>query len=150
MKYTDKNQLIRDWYTALKSGKYRQFKDGGLRAGINSDDYSYCCLGVLANIGETRDVCKSGGWLWENGDIYPLFKTMDLTLRVPLSLQHKTKGNSCAWASVLNDTYKLTFDEIAECVKETWPEAFTETLASLTRELGPCDGSCCGPNGCSV
>ncbi len=34
-------------------------------------------------------------------------------------------GESCC-ASSLNDDYGFTFAEIAECVKETWPEAFTE------------------------
>lgn len=37
------------WIDALRSGKYKQGK-GNLKKHIVNDEYSYCCLGVLADI----------------------------------------------------------------------------------------------------
>lgn len=147
MKYTDKNQLIRDWYAALKSGKYKQ----GHKT-MRKDDV-FCCLGVITDIAEIEPKYKTGAYPWDAGIVASLID-YNPYLRIPSFLKHRVSDFESRPAAVLNDDYRFTFDEIADCIRATWPEAFAsepkENLASLMRELGTDDSQCCGPNGCSA
>lgn len=47
------------WVKALRSGKYKQ-GTGYLRGNSHTEGYSYCCLGVLAEIEGHGDKIKTG------------------------------------------------------------------------------------------
>ena len=127
-----KNELIRKWDAALRSGKYRQER-GGLRYNHPSDGSKFCCLGVL---------CDAAGEQWEDTGHGNARVDADGTnpyLFLPRSLSDiigacnpdlvVTEGENMglrttARATELNDTHGMSFVEIADCIRRTWPEAF--------------------------
>ena len=73
---------------------------------------------------------------WE---VKPLDNPEDPILKIPDELQHRTRYDIpkdeeedftvgvSQNATNLNDVYAFTFQEIAQCVKHTWPELFEES-----------------------
>lgn len=128
---------IRKWYHALLSGNYTQ-----VRGRLCTPD-GKCCLGVyLEEVGggkwvkvpETTTLLRyedaTGAHhsysLPLDGD--NIFRASDPSLKIPVDLRGKAVGSETALATELNDDYNFTFQEIAACIKETWPEAFEEEL----------------------
>lgn len=100
---------LRDkWVAALRSGKYKQ-TTGALYGGTGNIDtdgereYGYCCLGVLCDIAfpHTRDS-------WEYS------ATLTDTEKGRVGLEQKDHEHCIA----MNDTYKNTFDQIADWIEE--------------------------------
>ena len=126
----NKNDLIRKWDAALRSGEYRQGR-GGLRYNHPSDGSKFCCLGVL---------CDVAGEQWEDtgcGATRVASSGIDSRLFLPWSLskiignddpdlvtEGENIGRRRSRATELNDTYGMSFEQIADCIRRTWPEAF--------------------------
>lgn len=117
-------QLIRDWHDALRSGEYRQ----GLRQLYDTKSGAHCCLGVLCEVAgyRRREQRYAGKSLLlppklarTLGGSYPI-------LVVPARLKKKSGNHGHVDAARLNDTFKFTFKQIAQCVKATWPEAWQD------------------------
>lgn len=103
-----RNPLLTTWAEALRSGDYKQ----GTDTLFNRDNNTYCCLGVLCNVGIPK--------------YSPSYQSM------PTSTEWKNLGiipGSCFSNVVgpngyllgfheLNDTWDLTFEEIADIVDE--------------------------------
>lgn len=134
---------IRSWHDALISGRYQQTL-GRLRrttskSAVLDGDYpaGHCCLGVVC------DLADPGGW--EEGPKEYIHRNMqnnelsdvamdwlgvsssDPVLKVPKDIREADggyTGQTCN-AITLNDEYRLSFVDIAACIRETWPKAFT-------------------------
>jgi hypothetical protein len=122
-------QSISEWVKALRSGEYKQ-RDGSL-VSVTAEGSSYCCLGVYGVLnGAEADAYTLG-----IGD-----KTYSSLLpeeMLPMAAQ--------GFFATLNDTYRLTFEQIAEVVDATpnwwfasddmwsvkWTEGFTAALDVL-------------------
>lgn len=130
---------VRKWHDALLSGKYYQ-GSGELR----SSESHFCCLGVLCDVLEPSRWSRTdleGEILYQHrgGDSQapsPLLMNesgipidgkfgRSVILRVPESLR-ALQGELAEWTPAirLNDTWRFSFAEIAECIRFTWPEAF--------------------------
>lgn len=127
--YIDKYELIRKWYAALMSGDYKQ-----IRRRLQGDG-GYCCLGVLCHVAgyEDADGYKDeiAGQIGNLPSLLALhFDDDDPNLTIPahilksMPVDHPSVYSSRASAAILNDSGKYSFEQIAACVKATWPEAF--------------------------
>lgn len=102
------------WLTAFRSGKYKQ----GRRVLRGSKDH-YCCLGVLCDVANPEGWEKddTNAWCNEGVDYLPSDKVIDMT-----GFNHSHDfiryNGEPHEIFVLNDTYKLSFDEIADLIEE--------------------------------
>lgn len=125
---------VRKWYDALLTTSHPQ------AVGVLREGDGRCCLGIYleeCTVGKWESVEVNGtdNYYWQvKGDTtshkYDLpaseFGDSDPVLKIPSRLLEKADATE-ERASELNDTHDFTFAEIAECVKETWPEAFEES-----------------------
>ena len=120
----NRNDLIRKWDAALRSGGYRQGR-GSLRRNHPPDAPKFSCLGVL---------CDVAGVGWENDARYGRVDAdgAEPYYSLPWSLSdvigavnpRLETGGRRIRATALNDHYGLSFTQIADCIRRTWPEAF--------------------------
>lgn len=134
----EQKDLLKRWVKALRSGKYKQTRD------VLHDSEGFCCLGVLCDV-LNEDV--QGQWRWgENGQDFlvaggasstdlpfPIvekygLKTSEVTFHVTDEMRAKLPTKLAHAPSILtfirlNDTYNLTFDEIADLI-EMDPDIF--------------------------
>ncbi len=127
----DRNTFIREWYNDLVSGKYRQSR---FQLGDNG---GYCCLGIACLTGQRLGI-KEAEWGINRQletDSYPKgwfssligsAATVGVLLTIPQYKRGRVEEQQYANAASLNDRYQFTFKEIAECIKYTYPDAFTE------------------------
>lgn len=100
-------QVAEEWANDLDSGKYDQTSGGMVCNG------AFCCLGVLerrtlVRLGfNTQDTDQKTFYPAANGWVVDLFGTPNVRLM----------DNT---ASYLNDTAKLTFPKIAECIRQQY------------------------------
>lgn len=110
MKPNKKN--IKKWVEALESGKYLQGM-AQLRT-PRTESYSgkteYCCLGVAASV---------GGFTIKDEKLLPPRVQKWLGIEEKNPKLEKSNGRS-SYASDLNDVYRLTFPEIAQCIRRTY------------------------------
>lgn len=102
------------WHDALLSGKYEQ--GSGM---LKNENEEYCCLGVLCVVADSP--FEGDEWYldddhWEN---------YSPELKVPKHLQKSNMTEDDA--SSLNDNWELSFDQIAQCIRHTYPAQFEET-----------------------
>jgi len=125
----NQKRSIRRWHDALISGQYEQH----YQSLANASATAFCCLGVLCSVEgyrfhpdpEGAYIQTAGGRedkslpysLAVDGRCYPV-------LKIPAHLRHD--GLERESAITLNDEYEFTFAELAECIRETWPEAWEE------------------------
>lgn len=69
----DRDEFIREWITALRSGDYRQGTGALIRRG-HDHDRLHCCLGVACDILAKREI---EGYYWKNYDAGGIFMTPD-------------------------------------------------------------------------
>lgn len=120
---------IKSWHDDLLYGGHIQAKGK-----LETADGGFCCLGrtcVLA--GCRRRLSWSGRIQYDDNSVSLPQRAMDWlgvddsspVLKIPTHLQHKkppSRHEETAYR--LNDSFNFTFPEIAECIRETWPEAF--------------------------
>lgn len=93
------------WVHALESGDYKQGRSNMYK---RSEDV-YCCLGVLSKInGKKEDEIENRAYPYE-------FEFCGCGDHSPLT----------AFAT-LNDKHKLTFDQIAQVIRDACPELFED------------------------
>lgn len=158
-KLTQKQKnFIRAWERKLRTGGMRQ-TTGALCLITDGKNrhHAYCCLGVACSVahrefGDKRfklNRREGFGYRLVVGESYDglppgtlkeylpdededKYHSVNPTLRIPKSLQHKTydpddeysSPRTEAEATELNDAYDFTFKEIAACIRETWPTLF--------------------------
>jgi hypothetical protein len=102
-----KQEIAKQWCEALRSGKYKQGK-GALRCGD-----SFCCLGVLCDIGnlpDWRERCTLPKHIRE----WSGMQSKDGTYRYD--------HNHTATLAWLNDEESKTFAEIADIIEKNWED----------------------------
>lgn len=121
---------IRTWHDKLLADEYVQTA-GTLRADSESKDgqYEHCCLGVACDLAaphrwNDHDHDGNESVLSDPAMRWLGVEDRNPKLLIPEHLRRIAGGRDEAPATFLNDTYAFTFTEIAECIKETWPEAF--------------------------
>ena len=127
----NKENMIK-WAEALESGKYNQC-DGALRQ-KEDNKYRYCCLGVAEVLAGSEFNSNNSITYFndmgheENEEEYlsPAGKEwlgvdeQNPDLRVPSMLYDDDMCESeYIAASILNDSYEFTFEEIAKCIRHT-------------------------------
>jgi hypothetical protein len=92
------------WVEALRSGKYKQGREV-----LRNGDNEFCCLGVLADV---------NGQQWsETPEEYGRGTRYRLIYGGSVAIYSVAGMNWGPYAS-LNDTEKMTFDEIADWIEE--------------------------------
>ena len=115
--------VLKKWVAALRSGQYKQ----GTYALRKKDD-TYCCLGVLCDI-----VKKDLNLDWVEGKSYPKIYSIEgmegmLPKKIVEYVDLATCDPSLFYGGLLsnithlNDNFKLTFPQLADCIEATWPE----------------------------
>jgi hypothetical protein len=143
--------LIRGWEAWLRDPNHKQAQGVLHVKDRDSGEDKYCCLGGLCEVvmqldpdykGETWKTVEDRPLVYEFlGEAslipYQLVRKYELAfgsnpdLNIPEHLTQKAgwiparNYKPYRSATELNDNYNFTFDEIAECVRETWPLAFT-------------------------
>lgn len=114
-----REELLKKWVDALRSGKYKQGAGGLLRPNAE-----YCCLGVLC------DVSGMGQWVEELGhDTRRSYRLPDRTAAVYIAPPgvaelvgfDKSQQEELAY---LNDSGNATFEDIANRIEASFPEVF--------------------------
>lgn len=129
-----KTQIKRNrkaWLEALRSGKFRQ-----ARGQLKSRNGSYCCLGVLCEVAEVPKVYEYGEYQYgdTNSSDYRAASSTSLPLQAMewLGVTHDTPrlaqpvlikdkyGDEHEEDNLieLNDTYKWSFEQIADAVEK--------------------------------
>ena len=102
-----------EWVKRLRSGEYPQGKKC-----LNDGDLSYCCLGVLCEIGvEKGDLIKTTG---PTRSYRYTTRDSASTIQLPTSFK-QIVGLDCHIETALmelNDTHGKTFNEIADFIEE--------------------------------
>lgn len=102
-----KKSVADKWINALRSGEYRQ----GFGLLHNTNNNTYCCLGVLCAIGEAKPYSTSEvvehGFNLKNGHGY--IASLDISL---------THLNDF----IVDGLEKFTFDEIADIIQINYKE----------------------------
>ena len=123
----EKNILIRRWESALRSGDYRQGV-GCLRHETAAGPV-HCCLGVLCEVaGEQWEQPTKRGTVGLAAIATDQYGTLPWSLAVrlgtgPIPTLITIEGEA-KLATVLNDNFRLSFEQIADCIRRTWPAAF--------------------------
>lgn len=132
-------QNIKAWHDALISGQYQQATQV-LRHQVHSFDestgehtgsvaVSYCCLGVACQLTNPSEEAWSeeheqGEMLSWSARQWLGINDSDPVLTIPAHLRHLVDGEEESLAHHLNDNAQFSFNQIAACIRETWPEAF--------------------------
>ena len=108
-------KVIKDWVDALRSGEYSQCQ------GQLTDGNNYCCLGVLCEIlNKTNPDIITKSDISYNHCTFTLpnavVEFVGLSSSNP-SIKYQTEDRSL---SSLNDRYKLTFNQIADLIEESF------------------------------
>ena len=142
--------MMLEWAAALESGEYKQGQGKLHNLAENSHDVvSSCCLGVACLIFADRvDIVREGdSWLWsdhgstEHALPTPLYELMygsmgskqvrlQGRLRIPDHLLEEHDLNDLTRAidpAFLNDSFRCSFEEIAECIRYTVEKYLEET-----------------------
>lgn len=114
-------EIKEKWITALTSGEYKQGK-GYMRVGDANGGYKYCCLGVLT------DLCMKEDPAFDTFRYNTHSQTLCTHVRDWAGLSEadpfvQLKGGDpdrVMLISVFNDRKGVTFDEIAETIKENF------------------------------
>ena len=119
-------ELKAKWLTALRSGEYLQ-GEGRL---FNSQDTSYCCLGVLCDVsgvGQWDDRAyyvvedDSSGWLLPNDMALDIFGATTMHgeeyANQDGTLPFKEREGLTVTLTALNDSGEFTFDQIADVIE---------------------------------
>lgn len=123
-------EAIREWEAALRSGEFKQVR-GALKK--KSAEDTYCCLGVACNLYMRHHPEQ---YTWEDTDlrakdgayamgIMPTEISKWLT-GSPDGNPMLVAGKETFVAAFLNDDMGYTFEQIADAIRLTWPEAFEE------------------------
>jgi hypothetical protein len=120
---------IKIWHDALLSGQYPQGSGTLLRDG------RYCCLGVATHEAIKHGV--TGLRVGDDGDggfvrvttNYTETDTLPPEVKEWLGVDRSdpelvTEAEGSVSASSLNDEWLISFEEIAACIRATWPDAF--------------------------
>jgi hypothetical protein len=145
------NEVIRAWDEWLRDPSHKQ-GPGALRREFDYETL-FCCLGGLCEVVKAlapegfrnidwEPVREQGGkWSFDGttGTLpssvvrYAGVEYSNPSLVVPSQLIAKATapGDHIGYeatrsAAALNDNYHFTFEEIADCIRATYPEAFTE------------------------
>ena len=130
---TVNKELVKKWVEALRSGKYKQ----GRKALRNKND-EFCCLGVLCDIskkdlGIDWEPEESGIYVMEkNGGLLPdrvweyIGRKATTDYKVQISITNpklpdfiaKNYPSGYLYLVTLNDTYGLSFEQIADIIEE--------------------------------
>lgn len=114
---------VRNWVTALRSGKYAQCT-GALYRVKGEKGQAYCCLGVACELEPDlvmKDEVGKYGWLDDEGR-----RRWDLgTLPDPLrelypTVFSMTEGGKQFSVIALNDSYGLSFEQIADVLESVF------------------------------
>jgi hypothetical protein len=123
---------IKIWHDGLLSGRFPQGHGTLVQGG------TYCCLGVASVMAiesgmpglRMIDDDNNHGFRRIQAD-YLESDTLPREVRDWLGItasdpQLLTNGDGHVSASSLNDEYVMPFEDIAACIRRTWPDAFTE------------------------
>jgi hypothetical protein len=106
-------ELKKQWVEALRSGNYKQCTEQ-LRDGNPEEGFSYCCLGVLA------DLLPDAEWAWDNSiDFTPppdksAFTTTNFDSELPVWLFPRLEQQDLI---VMNDDMGESFATIADYIE---------------------------------
>lgn len=111
-----KEEYVKPWVDALRSGKYKQYKGGALKSPDHAfNESSYCCLGVLCDIlGEP--VPKISAFEYKH------YLPAAIVLKVGLfnsSGGHRDWDDVTKSLSYINDKY-ADFGRIANEIEKHW------------------------------
>lgn len=111
-----KKEYAKKWIAALRSGEYAQGTGALYEEGYLSDQPEYCVLGVLhkvASVGN-RNPSQNAGELGDTIKKRVGMKTRDGAL--PEGCERLRARNLIE----LNDSYRMTFLELANVIEEIW------------------------------
>lgn len=114
------------WIAALRSGKYVQGVERLHRKSLNNDEF--CCLGVLCEIAADNDVVDRVGTDYSIGywnrmtEGYASWASLPTSVMLWAGLRQDdpviNPFESATTLSNLNDSQRLSFDEIATVIEE--------------------------------
>lgn len=113
---------LRLWVAALRSGAYTQ------GTGAMKMDAKHCCMGVMQEVAlragfQPKNEIQWGVTSQVESSIFREFYGLEPMFTDGTTVYLKTKAvldPSLTSASVLNDRYKWTFDQIADAVERTY------------------------------
>ena len=131
-------EFIRAWAEDLETTAAPQAK-GALCKKVGQR-WGYCCLGRAEVVAGTKTIVDNNvrkifldaGFHTSQAGVLTSNTASRIGLdnphlRITPALRNKIiDGRSKAYATELNDEFKFTFREIAECIRYTWPKAFAE------------------------
>ncbi len=109
-----REDLLKRWVVALRSGHYKQGKNV-----LRSVDDNYCCLGVLCEVYNKQIGGLKIEKLHKQPGIVKNFYSFDgCEARLPPAVKIATKINNCSTYAVMNDDKNKSFAEIADYIEE--------------------------------
>lgn len=142
MDKTETAELEAKWIEALTSGQYAQGEGKLHIMAMDDEPDKYCCLGVLC------DVYDPSGWKKidsttayayvskMNKEYPPSFIVDEAGLRQTTDRETSEMSNPVTNLTMLNDTYHLTFAEIAAVVRAGAHRWGTKRLMTWCRNQG--------------
>jgi hypothetical protein len=100
-------ELKAKWITALRSGDYRQ-GIGALKRESHNGGESFCCIGVLCEVGGVEAEAGGGYWFYDGSEIE---LSIELRERFGLTAAHQST------LIQLNDERRDSFAEIADYIE---------------------------------
>jgi hypothetical protein len=124
-------EVREQWVAALRSGKYKQMP--GALARVTPEGSRYCCLGVLCDIAVQEGVLAAPngannlGYVYYGGmaDVLPekVVAWAELPEANPELAMIEEGGEEMILAAAeWNDTFKKTFEEIADAIEYTYAD----------------------------
>ena len=108
--------IKKKWVDALRSGEYTQGRDA-----LKNGDGQYCCLGVLCDLaareGVVKETAKYGEFYYDGASSLPPVSVMSWASLNDIFKRVEYK-NVPVPLDALNDSYCLTFNEIADLIEE--------------------------------
>lgn len=130
----------RKWVRALRSGEYVQ-GTAQLRTG-GPDAFKHCCLGVATDLYDPELCNQSACHGVMPGEVADWLGLTDLDPYLYVGEAEAPRGRGLTrtteeqHASVLNDSWDFTFEQIADAIERTWPEVkLQKNRTKAEREL---------------
>lgn len=120
------------WVEALRSGDFVQTQGRLVRLSADEKTCSYCCLGVGCVVAKELGVSINETMTGPNptraavphGPVERLMGHNNPNLRLTPTLKSRVRNREYLAAVELNDSYKASFEEIADAIEKTYPQYF--------------------------